>query len=121
MQYCLSCYKLVDLKVFPDGFTDCPNCGRFELPRHMHCARCGFACPHVECVGIHYCPNCGEPKQVDSRHVTYEFGHGCDICGLEGHQPKPGYMEPEPCGSPRVGFGLAPGFYEKDVEDVMEE
>jgi hypothetical protein len=30
-------------------------------------------------------------------------------------------MESEPCGSPRVGLGLAPGFHEEDVKEIMEE
>lgn len=121
MQWCHSCKKFADLKVYPGGSFDCPTCGRVEVPRHMHCARCGFACPHVECAGIHCCPNCGDPKPVGSHYVTYEFGQGCDICGLEGHPPKSGYMESEPCGSPRVGLGLAPGFHEEDVKEIMEE
>lgn len=121
MLHCVSCHKFVDLKTFPDGSIECPTCGRVELPRHMRCARCGFVCLHVEAGGIHGCPNCGIPKQIDKNYVKYEFDHGCDLCNLPGHMPKPGYMEPVPAGHPRAVFGLAPGFHEKDVEEIMEE
>ena len=121
MQWCWSCKKKVDLKVSSDGFADCPACGRIEIPDHMRCARCGFVCPHVEAGGVYGCPNCGDPKPVGNRKVKYEFNQGCEICGLPGHMPKPGYMEPAPCGHPCVVFGLAPGFYEEDVAAVMDE
>lgn len=121
MDYCIKCWKNVDLKVSPDGHLDCPTCGRVEIPSHMHCARCGFVCLHVEAAGIHGCPNCGDPKDAGEHKVTYEFNQGCGLCGLPGHMPLPGFMEPTPCGHPRVVFGLAPGFYEEDVEKIMEE
>lgn len=121
MQWCFSCKVFTDLKVSPDGHIDCPTCGHVKIPRHMHCARCGFICLHVEAAGIHGCPNCGDPKDVGDGFCEYDFNHGCSACGLPGHMPLPGYMEPTPVGHPRVGLGLAPGFHERDVEVIMEE
>ena len=108
MQWCFSCHKTTDLKVFPDGFVDCPTCGRVEIPDHMWCSRCGFVCLHVEAGGVYSCPNCGDPKSVGEGKCTYEFNQGCLDCGLPGHPPKPGYMEPVVHGHPRAALGLAP-------------
>jgi hypothetical protein len=73
----------------------------------QHCGRCGFACPHVEAAGMWHCPNCGLPIPCGDG-VEYPFNQGCQACGLPGHMPMPGYMEPLPEGHPRVVFGLAP-------------
>lgn len=86
------------------------------------CHRCGFECPHVEVGGIHWCPNCGLPISVSGDKVTYEFEKGCDICNLDGHPPKPGYMEPVPRGHLRHVLGLAPCVedLENDVKEIQD-
>lgn len=117
--FCYLCYSHSRLTVNPDGSFDCSVCGHVPLKDHMHCQRCGFACQHVECAGIHYCPNCGDPKPVDECHVAYDFNYGCSECGLSGHLPKPGYMEYVMPKHPRAVFGLTPEYHEEDVEFVM--
>jgi DNA-directed RNA polymerase subunit RPC12/RpoP len=123
MDYCIKCWKKVDLKVFPDGFVECPDCGRIEIPSHMWCARCGFVCPHVEAGGVHSCPNCGDPKNAGDGKCTYEFNQGCSTCGLPGHMPKPGFMEPVVHGHPRAALGLSPviPIDASGVAEIMDE
>lgn len=87
------------------GTWFCPKCGPTDSI--YLCQRCGFRCPHVECAGIYYCPNCGIAKPVEGNpdRCYYEFNHGCKTCGLPGHVPD---MDPVPKGHPRAVFGLAP-------------
>ena len=85
----------------------CPKCGPTD--KIYLCQRCGFRCPHVECAGIYYCPNCGPAHQHPDKpdKCYYDFNYGCPDCGLPGHVP---HMEAVPRGHPRAVFGLAPTF-----------